>query len=141
MLAIPYKSGVASIMLQKVLTFDELPGAVSSLVNLVRELANEVRELRAQLTSERSKRKSATKFIGMRDACQILGKARPTVYRLAQEGKIPAYKNPDEKEWRFIEDELVAHVKGFKRESSVMSFAEMEAEISRGTRVNSIKSR
>lgn len=77
----------------------------------------------------------------MRDACQILGKARPTVYRLAQEGKIPAYKNPDEKEWRFIEDELVAHVKGFRRESSVMSFAEMEAEISRGTRVNSIKSR
>lgn len=128
-------------MLQEVLTFDELPGAVSSLVNLVRELANEVRELRAQLSSERSKSKSSTKFIGMRDACRILGKARPTVYKLAQEGKIPAYKNPDEKEWRFIEDELVAHVKGFKRESSVKSFAEMEAEISRGTRVNFIKSR
>ncbi|MCM1452918.1 MAG: helix-turn-helix domain-containing protein [bacterium] len=141
MLAIPYKSGVASFMLQKVLTFDELPGAVSSLVNLVRELANEVRELRAQLSSERSKSKSPTTFIGMPDASSILGKARPTVYRLAQQGKIPAYKNPDEKEWRFIEDELVAHVKGFKKESSVMSFAEMEADICRGTRVKSLKAR
>ena len=128
-------------MLQEVLTFDELPGAVSSLVNLVRELANEVRELRAQLSSERSKSKSPTIFIGMPDACRILGKARPTVYRLVQEGKIPAYKIPGEKAWRFIEDELVAHVRGFKRESTVMSFTEMEAEISRGTRVNSIKSR
>lgn len=81
-------------MLNTSITFDELPGAVSSLVNLVRELANEVRELRAQLTSERSNAKSNSRFIGIPEACEILGKAKSTVYRLANEGKVPAYKVP-----------------------------------------------
>lgn len=123
------------------ITFDELSGAVSSLVNLVRELADEVRELRAQLTSERGNQKSNTKFIGLAEACEILGKAKSTVYRLVKEGLVPAYKVPGEKEWRFIESELVEHVTGNKRQSSVLSFAEMESEISRGTRAKSINRR
>lgn len=114
---------------------------MSSLVNLVRELADEVRELRAQLTSERGNQKSNTKFIGLAEACEILGKAKSTVYRLAKEGLVPAYKVPGEKEWRFIESELVEHVKENKRQSSVLSFAEMESEISRGTRAKSISRR
>ena len=124
-------------MYQNTITFDELPGAVSSLVNLVRELANEVRELRAQLATERNSTKSNTKFIGITEACEILGKAKSTVYRLAKEGLVPAYKVPGEKEWRFIESELVANVKENKRQSSVLSFADMEAELSRGTRAKS----
>lgn len=128
-------------MYNNTITFDELPGAVSSLVNLVRELANEVRELRAQLTSERGNQKSNTKFIGLAEACEILGKAKSTVYRLAKEGLVPAYKVPGEKEWRFIESELVEHVKENKRQSSVLSFAEMESEISRGTRAKTINRR
>ena len=128
-------------MYNNTITFDELPGAVSSLVNLVRELANEVRELRAQLTSERGNQKSNTKFIGLAEACEILGKAKSTVYRLVKEGLVPAYKVPGEKEWRFIESELVEHVKENKRQSSVLSFAEMESEISRGTRAKSISRR
>lgn len=128
-------------MYNNTITFDELPGAVSSLVNLVRELADEVRELRAQLTSERGNQKSNTKFIGLAEACEIHGKAKSTVYRLAKEGLVPAYKVPGEKEWRFIESELVEHVKENKRQSSVLSFAEMESEISRGTRAKSINRR
>lgn len=128
-------------MYNNTITFDELPGAVSSLVNLVRELADEVRELRAQLTSERGNQKSNTKFIGLAEACEILGKAKSTVYRLVKEGLVPAYKVPGEKEWRFIESELVEHVKENKRQSSVLSFAEMESEISRGTRAKSISRR
>ncbi len=128
-------------MYNNTITFDELPSAVSSLVNLVRELADEVRELRAQLTSERGKPKSNTKFIGLAEAREILGKAKSTVYRLAKEGLVPAYKVPGEKEWRFIESELVEHVKENKRQSSVLSFAEMESEISRGTRAKSINRR
>lgn len=128
-------------MYNNTITFDELPGAVSSLVNLVRELADEVRELRAQLTSERGNQKSNTKFIGLAEACEILGKAKSTVYRLAKEGLVPAYKVPGEKEWRFIESELVEHVKENKRQSSVLSFAEMESEISHGTRAKTINRR
>ncbi|WP_304648934.1 AlpA family transcriptional regulator [uncultured Duncaniella sp.] len=133
--------GSPVFMYNNTITFDELPGAVSSLVNLVRELADEVRELRAQLTSERGNQKSNTKFIGLAEACEILGKAKSTVYRLAKEGLVPAYKVPGEKEWRFIESELVEHVKENKRQSSVLSFAEMESEISRGTRAKSISRR
>lgn len=128
-------------MFNNSITFDELPGAVSSLVNLVRDLTDEVRELRAQLTSERGNQKSNTKFIGLAEACEILGKAKSTVYRLVKEGLVPAYKVPGEKEWRFIESELVEHVKENKRQSSVLSFAEMESEISRGTRAKSINRR
>lgn len=135
------KVGSPAFMFNNSITFDELPGAVSSLVNLVRELANEVRELRAQLTSERGNQKSNTKFIGLAEACEILGKAKSTVYRLVKEGLVPAYKVPGEKEWRFIESELVEHVKENKRQSSVLSFAEMESEISRGTRAKSINRR
>lgn len=135
------KVGSPANMFDTSITFDELPGAVSSLVNLVRELADEVRELRAQLTYERGNQKSNTKFIGLAEACEILGKAKSTVYRLAKEGLVPAYKVPGEKEWRFIESELVEHVKGNKRQSSVLSFAEMESEISRGTRAKSINRR
>lgn len=128
-------------MLQNSITFDELPGAVSSLTALVWELVKEVGELRKMLTPERTIPKSATQFIGIAEACQILGKAKSTVYDLAREGKIPAYKVPGEKEWRLIAGELVNHVKGYKRESSVMSFDEMEAEIRRGTRAKSQNSR
>lgn len=128
-------------MLKDTFTFDELPGAVSSLANLVRDLANEVRELRAQLTSERNNIGSTSGFIGLDEACKILGKARSTVYNLARESKIPAYKVPGEKAWRFIKDELINHVKSFKTESTVLTFDDMEAEISRGTRAKSINRR
>lgn len=123
------------------ITFDELPGAVSSLVKSVADLTNEVRELRAELASERINRKSDSRFIGMEDACRILGKKRPTVYVLARDGKIPAYKVPGEKGWRFVESELIDHVKENKRPSSIMTFAQMEEEISRGTRGKSLRSR
>lgn len=128
-------------MLKETFTFDELPGAVSSLANLVRDLANEVRELRAQLTSERNNSNSTSGFIGLDEACRILGKARSTVYNLARERKIPAYKVPGEKAWRFIKEELISHVKSFKGELSVQTFDEMATEISRGTRVKSINRR
>lgn len=134
-----HTSGFANFMVQtNVITFDELPGAVSSLVRTVNELTNEVRELRAELASERINRKSDNRFIGMEDACRILGIKRPTVYVLARDGKIPAYKVPGEKGWRFVESELINHVKENKRPSSIMSFAQMEEEISRGTRGKSI---
>lgn len=56
-------------MLQNSITFDELPGAVSSLTALVRELVKEVGELRKMLAPERAIPKSATQFIGIAEAC------------------------------------------------------------------------
>ena len=120
------------------LTFDELSGAVSSLVILVKEMAQEIGELRRSIQSHLPVAKPATKFIGMAEACSILGKAQSTVYALAREGKIPAYKVPGEKEWRFVEHELVDYVRDHKRASSVLSFDEMQAQLSKGSRAKPI---
>ncbi len=116
------------------LSFDELPGAVLSLTSLVKDLAKEVVELRKQLRALSGEPSQSIEFVGMDEAVRILGKAKSTIYGLAREGRLPAYKVPGEKEWRFVASELVEFVKGNRRESSLPSFEDMEAMLSRGTR-------
>ena len=116
------------------LSFDELPGAVLSLTSLVKDLAKEVLELRQQIRILSGEPNKSIEFVGIDEAIRILGKAKSTIYGLAREGRLPAYKVPGEKEWRFIPSELVEFVKGNKRESCLPSFEDMEAMLSRGTR-------
>ncbi len=65
-----------------------------SLTALVRELSREVCELRGQLAALNENSKQSVNFIGIDHACRILGKAKSTIYALAREGKLPAYKDP-----------------------------------------------
>lgn len=116
------------------LSFDELPGAVLSLTCLVKDLAKEVVELRKQLRALSGEPSQSIEFVGIDEAVRILGKAKSTIYGLAREGGLPAYKVPGEKEWKFVASELVEFVKGNRRESSLPSFEDMEAMLSRGTR-------
>lgn len=116
------------------LSFDELPGAVLSLTYLVKDLAKEVVELRKQIRALSGESSQSIEFVGIDEAVRILGKAKSTIYGLAREGRLPAYKVPGEKEWRFVASELVEFVKGNRRESSLPSFEDMEAMLSRGTR-------
>lgn len=122
------------IMTDNALSFDELPGAVQSLTSLVKDLAKEVIELRKQIRILSGEPSKSVEFVGIDEAVRILGKAKSTIYGLAREGRLPAYKVPGEKEWRFISSELIEFVKGNKRESSLPTFEEMEAMLSRGTR-------
>ena len=121
-------------MTQDSISFDQLPGAVMSLTALVKELSKEVCELRGQLAALSEKSIKSVNFIGIEDACRILGKAKSTIYALAREGKLPAYKGPGDKEWRFIEDELVNFVKSNRSVSKIPSFEEMEKTLRKGTR-------
>lgn len=116
------------------LSFDELLGAVLSLTYLVKDLAKEVVELRKQIRALSGESSQSIEFVGIDEAVRILGKAKSTIYGLAREGRLPAYKVPGEKEWRFVASELVEFVKGNRRESSLQSFEDMEAMLSRGTR-------
>lgn len=116
------------------LSFDELPGAVLSLTYLVKDLAKEVVELRKQIRALSGESSQSIEFVGIDEAVRILGKAKSTIYGLAREGRLPAYKVPGEKEWKFVASELVEFVKGNRRESSLPSFEDMEAMLSRGTR-------
>lgn len=121
-------------MIQDSISFDQLPGAVMSLTALVKELSQEVCELRRQLAALSEKSIKSVKFIGIEDACRILGKAKSTIYALAREGKLPAYKGPGDKKWRFVEDELVNVVKSNRSVSKIPSFEEMEKSLRKGTR-------
>lgn len=125
---------IAFTMTQDSLSFDQLPGAVMSLTALVKELSREVCELRGQLAALSENSKQSVNFIGIDRACSILGKAKSTIYALAREGKLPAYKDPGDKEWKFIEDELINVVKGNKSVSKIQSFEDMEANLRKGTR-------
>lgn len=91
-------------------------------------------ELRKQIRILSGEPSKSVEFVGIDEAVRILGKAKSTIYGLAREGRLPAYKVPGEKEWRFVASELVEFVKGNRRESSLPSFEDMEAMLSRGTR-------
>lgn len=116
------------------LSFDQLPGAVLSLTILVKDLSREVSELRGQLAALTGNTKQSETFIGIDRACEILGKAKSTIYALAREGKLPAYKAPGDKEWRFIESELYDVVRRNRSVSRALTFEEMEAMLRKGTR-------
>ena len=116
------------------LSFDQLPGAVLSLTTLVKELSREVSELRGQLAALTGNTRQSLTFIGIDRACEILGKAKSTIYALAREGKLPAYKAPGDKEWRFVESELIEVVRENRGASRFQSFEEMEAMLRKGTR-------
>lgn len=122
-------------MTEDSLSFDNLPQAVLSLTCLVKDLAKEVVELRQQIRFISGESSQSTEFIGIDEAVRILGKAKSTIYGLAREGRLPAYKVPGEKEWKFLASELIEFVKGNKRESSIPTFEEMEAMLSWGTRL------
>jgi predicted DNA-binding transcriptional regulator AlpA len=79
------------------ITFDSLPKAVAFLVNesaikqMVENKQNSIVERRLP--------------IGIDAACQIIGKAKPTIYALIKKRLLPRYKNG--KKLYFFEDELI----------------------------------
>ncbi|KAA6329312.1 hypothetical protein EZS27_021864 [termite gut metagenome] len=64
--------------------------------------------------------------IGIDDACQIIGKARPTVYALVRNRLLPCYKNG--KKLYFFEDELLEWIAKGKKKTLLEISAEVEAD-------------
>lgn len=76
-------------MINKTLTFDRLPEAVSILLN-------EVSELKKMLVSQSEGNQKATHependLITIKEACEILNVSRGTLYRYEKQGKITIY--------------------------------------------------
>jgi predicted DNA-binding transcriptional regulator AlpA len=82
------------------ISFENLPKAVAHLVSEVAEIKSLVEKGR-QAPIVPQKRVP----IGIEDACQIIGKAKPTVYALVRKRLLPCYKNG--KKLYFFEDELI----------------------------------
>ena len=107
-------------------SFDELPQAVAYLTEKVEELSVMVSKLQpVQTPKER-------KPIEVDVACNILKKAKPTIYNLVRKGVIPAYKKG--KKLYFYEDELLHWIETGRKETSQQTYDEMLATMQSGVR-------
>lgn len=91
------------------ISFENLPKAVAHLVSEVAEIKLLVEN--RQTPTVPPKRVP----IGIDDACQIIGKAKPTVYTLVRKRLLPCYKNG--KQLYFFEDELLEWIRKGKKKT------------------------
>ena len=104
------------------LTFNDLPKAVSQLLLEIKE----IKELLKTLPTN--------KPILIDRACEIIGKSRPTIYKLSRLGEIPSYRQG--RKVYFFEDELLAWVVSGKKRTLDEIKAEFQDSIYRGTSKN-----
>ena len=108
-------------MTKEIITFEQLPQAVSELTTQVMELRNMVSSLQPQVPTEKHR------IIGIDDACIITQKAKPTIYTLARKGLIPAYKRG--KKFYFYEDELLKWIEEGRKVVTTKSYDEILASM------------
>ena len=106
------------------ISFENLPSAVAHLNNQVEELKELI--LRKESVSIPQKKTP----IDIEKACEIIGKAKPTVYTLVRTRQIPCYKSG--KKLYFFEDELLEWIRNGRRKTMV----EIEAEAAKNFRRN-----
>ena len=106
------------------ISFENLPSAVAHLNNQVEELKELI--LRKESVSIPQKKTP----IDIEKACEIIGKAKPTVYTLVRTRQIPCYKSG--KKLYFFEDELLEWIRNRRRKTMV----EIEAEAAKNFRRN-----
>lgn len=117
--------------MNKEITFEKLPEAVSYLTEQVASL----KEMMSALQTPSSEEKS---LIGIDEACEVIQKAKPTIYALVRKGILPAYKRG--KKLYFYKEELLRWVesgrKGFVHSplSSEEQLALMQANVRRKPR-------
>lgn len=117
--------------MNKEITFEKLPEAVSYLTEQVASL----KEMMSALQTPSSEEKS---LIGIDEACVVIQKAKPTIYALVRKGILPAYKRG--KKLYFYREELLRWVesgrKGFIHSSlsSEEQLALMQANVRRKPR-------
>jgi len=111
-------------MTKEPITFDKLPQAVSYLTEQVEKIYQLVETLQPQKLDHQHQ------LIDIDKASILIQKSKPTIYRLARTGLIPAYKRG--KKLYFYEDELFKWIEAGKKQSQPLSYQEQSAQILRG---------
>lgn len=93
----------------KKISFDELPRAVSELTEQVSTLTEMVSALQSSKPNEKT-------LIGIDEACEVLHKAKPTIYALVRKGTIPSYKRG--KKLYFYREELIEWIESGRKSVS-----------------------
>jgi excisionase family DNA binding protein len=91
------------------ISFENLPKAIA---HLVKEIA-EIKLMIQNVQVYESKEKSIP--IGIEQASRLIGKAKPTIYALVRQRKIPCYKYG--KKLYFFEDELLEWISRGKKKT------------------------
>lgn len=92
--------------MNKEITFDKLPEAVTHLTEQVSVIKEMLSALRPSVPEEKS-------LIGIDEACEVIQKAKPTIYALVRKGIIPAYKRG--KKLYFYKEELLQWVESGRK--------------------------
>ncbi|MDR2382306.1 MAG: helix-turn-helix domain-containing protein [Prevotellaceae bacterium] len=100
------------------MTFDKLPEAVAYLINEVAQIKELVESNQNPIPTKRVP-------IGIDEACQIIGKAKPTIYALVRKRLLPCYKNG--KKLYFFEDELLEWISKGKKKTLLEIESEVES--------------
>lgn len=108
------------------LNFEQLPDAVAEIRDGFRML---IARIDSGSVSISPVKEEPRKLIGVDRACEIIGKAKNTLYRYTAHGKIPCYKQG--KQIYFFEDEVLEWVRSGKRESIDEMAARTENDIIR----------
>lgn len=99
-------------MRKELITFDNLPQAVSYLTEQVEKI------YQLLMTMQPQKDDPKHQLVDIDKACQIVQKAKPTIYRLVRTGLIPVYKRG--KKLYFYEDELLKWIETGKNKISLL---------------------
>ena len=113
-------------MRKEPITFDNLPHAVSYLTEQVEKI------YQLLMTMQPQKDDPKHKLVDIDKACQIVQKAKPTIYRLVRTGLIPVYKRG--KKLYFYEDELLKWIETGKKQNQPLTYQEQSEQILRGIR-------
>lgn len=101
------------------ITFENLPKAVARLANEIAEIKSLVEKGQTPVVSQKRMP------IGIDEACEIIGKAKPTIYALVRKRLLPCYKNG--KKLYFFEDELLEWIAKGKKKTMQEIESEVEA--------------
>lgn len=85
------------------ITFEQLPQAVSLLIEKVRQLADKVEEALGNTTQQKGRR-----LLGLDDVATLLGKSASTIYTMTSEKRIPYHKRGNK--LYFFEDEIIGWI-------------------------------
>ena len=113
------------------ISFENLPRAVAHLANEIAEIKFLVE--RKETTTIPPKRIP----IDIEAACQLIGKAKPTVYTLVRTRKIPCYKNG--KKLYFFEDELLEWISQGKKKTLQEIQSEADANFKKNFRKSNVE--
>ena len=85
------------------ITFEQLPQAVSLLIERVGQLADKVDEALGKATQQKGRR-----LLALDDVATLLGKSASTIYAMTSEKRIPYHKRGNK--LYFFEDEIIGWI-------------------------------